>query len=111
MSSSELTPQDAWDELVHKDDRTSPGEYPDHCLITFEELRDFMSRSRCISAENVAPSLHGPVSWRWRPRGATNWIYDPTKEWRKEHEGDIESEPLYAMSQPAHAVSGSGGPS
>jgi hypothetical protein len=42
----EFTPRDAWDELVHKDDRTSPEEYPDHCLISFEELQDFMSRER-----------------------------------------------------------------
>ncbi len=85
-----------WQELVNKDDRTSPEEYPDHCLITFEELQDFVSRSRGTSPGNVVPSLQGPVSWRWRPRGATEWIYDPTEEWRKEHEGDIESEPLYA---------------
>jgi BMFP domain-containing protein YqiC len=41
-----LSPQDAWDELVNKTDRTSPEEYPDHCLITFDELQDFMLRSR-----------------------------------------------------------------
>jgi hypothetical protein len=42
----ELSPQDAWGELVNKTDRTSPEEYPDHCLITFDELQDFMLRSR-----------------------------------------------------------------
>lgn len=40
-----LTPNDAWDELVNKDDRTSPEEYPDMCLISFEELKDYMDRA------------------------------------------------------------------
>lgn len=34
----------AWDELLNRGDRTSPEEYPEMCLITFPELRDFMSR-------------------------------------------------------------------
>jgi hypothetical protein len=34
--------ESAWDELVNKDDRTSPPEYPDMCLITREELAQFM---------------------------------------------------------------------
>jgi hypothetical protein len=38
-----------------------------------------------------------PVAWRWRPRGAINWIYDPTAEWRSQQKGaDIDIEPLYA---------------
>lgn len=41
-----LTPEAAWDELVNMDDRTSPEEYPDMCLITMEELRSFMERGR-----------------------------------------------------------------
>jgi hypothetical protein len=40
-----FTHEDAWDELVNKDDRTSPEEYPDMCLITFEELRDYILRA------------------------------------------------------------------
>lgn len=40
-----FTAQDAWDALVHKDDRTSPEEYPDMCLITFEELQDYIIRA------------------------------------------------------------------
>ena len=40
-----------------------------------------------------------PVAWRWRPRGSTNWIYDPTPEWRLEHQGSIEAQPLYAQPQ------------
>lgn len=40
-----FTAADAWNILVEKDDRTSPEEYPDHCLITADELRDFMERA------------------------------------------------------------------
>lgn len=40
-----FTPNDAWDELVNKDDRTSPEEYPEMCLISFEELMDYMERA------------------------------------------------------------------
>jgi hypothetical protein len=42
-----IKPTDAaamWQELLEKDDRTSPAEYPDHALITFEELQEFLSR-------------------------------------------------------------------
>ncbi len=40
-----------------------------------------------------------PVAWRWRPRGATIWIYDPTAEWRADQQkkgADIDIEPLYS---------------
>lgn len=33
-----------WQELVEKDDRTSPEEYPDMALITRDELADFLAR-------------------------------------------------------------------
>lgn len=33
-----------WQELLDKDDRTSPEEYPTMALITFDELKDFVSR-------------------------------------------------------------------
>ena len=39
---SELT-QNAWDDLINKDDRTSPSEYPDMALITSEELAEYMA--------------------------------------------------------------------
>lgn len=38
--------RDAWSDLVEKDDRTSPEEYPDMALVTVEELREFMDRVR-----------------------------------------------------------------
>lgn len=38
-----LTPEAAWRDLVEKDDRTSPADYPEMCLITFDELADYMA--------------------------------------------------------------------
>lgn len=38
-----LSPDEAWQQLLEVDDRTSPAEYPDHCLITRDELGYFMS--------------------------------------------------------------------
>jgi hypothetical protein len=40
-----LTPEDAWQDLLDKDDRTSPEDYPDMALITFDELRDYMTHA------------------------------------------------------------------
>ena len=40
----EQTIDEAWTELLEKDDRTSPEDYPEMCLITKEELADFMRR-------------------------------------------------------------------
>ena len=34
---------EAWQELCEKDDRTSPAEHPDMCLITRDELLGYMS--------------------------------------------------------------------
>lgn len=51
-----LSPDAAWQQLLEVDDRTSPAEYPDHCLITKDELAFFMSQ---------APSSSVPVEgWR-----------------------------------------------
>lgn len=40
-----LTPDKAWNDLCEKGDCTSPEDYPDHCLITKDELEDYMSRA------------------------------------------------------------------
>ena len=34
--------EDLWHDLVEKDDRTSPEEYPDMALITYEEFRFYL---------------------------------------------------------------------
>lgn len=40
---SNLTAEEAWQDLIETSDVTSPAEYPNHALITFEQLRDYMS--------------------------------------------------------------------
>lgn len=37
-----MTPEEAWHDLIEKDDRNSPEEYPDMALISFEELQAYM---------------------------------------------------------------------
>lgn len=37
---------DLWQELIEKDDRTSPEEYPDMALISFAEFSEFIRRAR-----------------------------------------------------------------
>ncbi|KEZ00622.1 hypothetical protein AI27_17950 [Sphingomonas sp. BHC-A] len=51
-----MTPEEAWQELVEYDDRTSPEEHPDMALITFEELRAFMG-----AASGAAPRERAQV--------------------------------------------------
>ena len=46
-----LTPEQAWLDLCEKGDRTSPEDYPDMCLITKDELADYMSRLRPTQTE------------------------------------------------------------
>lgn len=53
-----LTADEAWHELVEKDDRNSPEDYPEMCLITIEELRDFMQRASAPEAADA-----GAVAW------------------------------------------------
>lgn len=38
-----------WQELLEVDDRTSPPEYPDMCLITYEEFADFIRRAAPVA--------------------------------------------------------------
>lgn len=40
-----LTPEEAWTILCETPDITSPEEYPDHALITMEQLAGFMQRA------------------------------------------------------------------
>lgn len=41
----QLTPEEAWTILCETPDITSPEEYPDHALITMEQLTSFMDRA------------------------------------------------------------------
>lgn len=40
---SETVIADLWQDLIEKDDRTSPAEYPDHALITFDEFAAYIA--------------------------------------------------------------------
>ena len=40
-----MMPEEAWQDLVERSDRTSPAEYPDMALITSEELEYYMRAS------------------------------------------------------------------
>jgi hypothetical protein len=42
----------AWTELCEVDDRTSPEDYPEMCLITRDELADFMGRSTPVQPDS-----------------------------------------------------------
>ncbi|MGV1951672.1 hypothetical protein ACQZ44_12650 [Agrobacterium vitis] len=50
-----LTVGEAWQELCETPDITSPEEYPDHALITMEQLGNFLERA------NPAPSFQARV--------------------------------------------------
>lgn len=45
MADAEKAINCAWQELVETPDVTSPEDYPDHALITRDQLADFMSRA------------------------------------------------------------------
>ncbi len=45
-ANDQLTADEAWSDLLDKDDRTSPEDQPGMCLITAGELADYMARAR-----------------------------------------------------------------
>ena len=42
-----------------------------------------------------------PLTYRWRPKGAELWIYDPAPQWVEDHQHDrdCEIEPVYSCEQ------------
>ncbi|WP_312066061.1 hypothetical protein [Brevundimonas sp.] len=50
-----LTPDQAWSDLLEKDDRNSPEDQPDMLLITWDELADYMARAQPQSREEAQP--------------------------------------------------------
>ncbi|WHA40946.1 hypothetical protein [Agrobacterium larrymoorei] len=48
-----LTAEEAWQTLCETPDITSPEEYPDHALITFEQLRSYMERAAPVCVEKT----------------------------------------------------------
>lgn len=68
-SLSELV-REAWQDLMDVDDRNSPAEYPDMCLITSKELAEFMGRASRLMAQGglaAAPSASLEVVDALRP--------------------------------------------
>lgn len=49
-----LTVEEAWTILCETPDITSPEEYPDHALITLEQLGSFMARAAAPSAKGAS---------------------------------------------------------
>lgn len=48
-SERKLTPEEAWTILCETPDITSPTEYPDHALISLEQLRSYMERAAPVT--------------------------------------------------------------
>lgn len=68
-----LTVEQAWTILCETPDITSPEEYPDHALITMEQLGSFMARAAPASAE--------PVGWQYRRHQAFLDTYPQASEY------------------------------
>jgi hypothetical protein len=49
-SEVEQVAREAWQELVERDDRTSPAEYPEMALITQDELAEFIAEAVALEA-------------------------------------------------------------
>lgn len=48
---------EAWSELINRDDRTSPEDYPDMCLIDRAELEGFLTHATANHAETLKEAL------------------------------------------------------
>jgi hypothetical protein len=59
-TSTDVLIDDCWEGLCERDDRTSPAEYPDMCLITHAELAEFMSRAASPAAPAPAAGVELP---------------------------------------------------
>lgn len=59
--------EDLWRELIEKDDRTSPEEYPDMALISFAEFSELVRRAggRSNASSDVA-GVFDRADWFWR---------------------------------------------
>jgi hypothetical protein len=57
MIDREALAREMWEELVEKDDRTSPKEYPDMALISFEELCNYIVAARAEVLEEAIKAV------------------------------------------------------
>ncbi len=84
LNDGPLTPDEAWTILCETPDITSPAEYPDHALITLEQLTGFM---QCAAPQPPAEEGWMPTH-RHKKRGSTytllgigkmqaeKWVYE-----------------------------------
>lgn len=56
-----MTADEAWQDLLDKDDRTSPADYPEMCLISREELAGYMSAARAMVMEAQGWTLQSSI--------------------------------------------------
>lgn len=42
-----------WQQILDKDDRTSPEEYPEMVMLTHDELKDYMKRATTLSVDGA----------------------------------------------------------
>lgn len=75
----------AWQELLDKSDRTSPPEYPDMALITFDELCGIVTRSHLSvevgeeGVEAMIVDLFGVEDPEWNSRCHINRSFSDTR--------------------------------
>jgi hypothetical protein len=70
-----------WSVLVEKDDRTSPEEYPEMCLITREELGDFLRKAAPAEQERLPThgDLLAEINKAAHASGTNAWVRDVLK--------------------------------
>lgn len=78
----EASARQLWQELLEKDDRTSPAEYPDMALITFDEFAAALRRNAEPPVEAPAPSEEPVASETDRLVRASQWLQD---RWGEKH--------------------------
>lgn len=73
-----LDADDAWQELCEKDDRTSPDEYPNHALITRDELAAYVRAPTCPPGHIMIGDRAVPEPMREAPEvGAHVYLVGP----------------------------------
>lgn len=84
--------------IAEWDDRTSPEDYPDHLLLTPQELTEF---ARCVAALASVPAPSGAEAVVWVRREDITRDFWAIPAWRTKGEGHGEGAnvPLYATPQ------------
>ncbi|WP_320202443.1 Lar family restriction alleviation protein [Agrobacterium rosae] len=104
-----LTPEAAWTYLCETPDITSPEEYPDHALITFEQLRSYMEGAMPVEANDSTKGAEASFTEYFIRNypGPNTVIYDP-----KWHAPKIFRAAAYALSAQVRDVAekGAGNP-